>query len=149
MRNPIFFPCLLFIFLYLLIAGCTESQDLITPTHFTRVPAVQNLQGAIGATPSGKRQILVTWTYDTQNSNIRSWDLTRSIDDTASAAYVALEIISKPSAGFPSYSDTSAILQNDGFIFDSLDVYYKIIPNGNDNFIGKPSDPLHIVVRKQ
>jgi hypothetical protein len=149
MRNSIFFPCLLFIFLYLLIAGCTESQDLITPTHFTRVPAVQNLQGAIGATPSGKRQILVTWTYDTQNSNIRSWDLTRSIDDTAAAAYVPLEIISKPSAGFHLYSDTSAILQNDGFIFDSLDVYYRIIPNGNDNFIGKPSDPLHIVVRKQ
>ncbi|MEX2088576.1 MAG: hypothetical protein WEB62_02355 [Bacteroidota bacterium] len=149
MRNSIFFPCLPFIFLYLLIAGCTESQDLITPTHFTRVPAVQNLQGAIGATPSGKRQILVTWTYDTQNSNIRSWDLARSIDDTAGAAYVPLEIISKPALGFPSYSDTSAIIQNDGFIFDSLDVYYKIIPNGNDNFIGKPSDPLHIVVRRQ
>ena len=149
MRNSIFFPCLPFIFLYLLIAGCTEPQDLITPTHFTRVPAVQNLQGAIGATPSGKRQILVTWTYDTQNSNIRSWDLTRSIDDTAAAAYVPLEIISKPAFGFPSYSDTSAIIQNDGFIFDSLDVYYKIIPNGGDNFIGQPSDPLHVVVRKQ
>src|SRR3990172_731835 len=110
MRNSIFFPCLPFIFLYLLVAGCTEPQDLITPTHFTRVPAVQNLQGAIGATSSGKRRILVTWTFDAQNTNIRSWDLTRSIDDTAAAAYVPLEIISKPAFGFPSYSDTSAII---------------------------------------
>ena len=75
--------------------------------------------------------------------------MTRSIDDTAAAAYVPLEIISKPAFGFPSYSDTSAIIQNEGFIFDSLDVYYKIIPNGGDNFIGQPSDPLHVVVRKQ
>lgn len=149
MKITTFFTCLTFIFLYLFfVEGCTEPQEIITPSHFTRVPDVLNLQGTMGVTPSGRRQIIVIWTYDTQNTNIRSWDLTRSINDTSAAAYVPLEIIRKPSFGFPSYIDTSGTLQNQAIQADSLDVYYKIIPNGNDNFVGKPSDVLHVIIHK-
>ncbi|HAV22112.1 MAG TPA: hypothetical protein DCX46_01165 [Bacteroidetes bacterium] len=148
-RKSILFICLQAIFLYLFfVAGCSEPQDLVTATHVTRVPEVQNLQGSVGFTSSGKRLILVTWLYDPRNANIRSWDLTRSINDTSVASYVPLEIIRKPTAGFPSYQDTSGSLQNSSFTADSLDVYYKIIPNGTDNFVGKPSDVLHVIIRK-
>lgn len=141
------FACLVFNFFYLLLQGCSEPQDLITPSHFTRVPKVLNLQGVVGFSLSGKRVIIVSWEYDSTNTDIRSWDVTRSINDTAAAAYIPLEIVRKPASGYPSYSDSSGSLQN--IVTDSLDVFYKIIPNGIiNNFVGQPSDVLHIILRK-
>jgi hypothetical protein len=142
-----FFACLSVIFLYLLVQGCTEPQELITPTHVTRVPKVLNLQATVGITITGKRLVLLTWQYDTTNGNIRSWDITRSINDTAAAAFIPLEIVRKPAAGYPSYSDSSGSLQT--FTADSLELYYRVIPNGiTDNFVGQPSDLLHVILRK-
>jgi hypothetical protein len=141
--------CLFIIFSYLLIEGCTEPEDLIAPTHFTRVPKVLNLQGTISFTATGKRQLLVTWEFDTLSANIRSWDITRSINDTSIVNFVPLEIIRKPTSGFPFYSDTSASFQSAFMTADSLDVYYRTIPNGIiNNFIGQPSDVLHMIVRR-
>lgn len=149
MKKSAIFACLTSIFLYLLVQGCTEPQDLITPTHFTRVPKVLNLQAAIGLTVSGKRLVLVTWEYDISNANVRSWDITRSLNDTSAGAFVPLEIIRKPAVGFPSYFDSSAVLQGQYMVTDSIDVYYKVIPNGIlNNFVGQPSDVLHVIVRR-
>jgi hypothetical protein len=144
------FVCLLVILLYLLLVeGCTKPEELLTPTHMTLVPTVLRLQGAIGLTPTGKRQLLITWEYDTLNTNLRSWDITRNINDTTIANFVPLEIIRKPAAGFPFYSDTIATFQSDYMAVDSLDVYYRVIPNGIiSNFVGQPSDVLHMIVRR-
>jgi hypothetical protein len=143
------FICLLVILLYLLIEGCTKPEDLITPTHLTLVPSVRHLQGTIGVTPSGKRQLFVTWEYDSLNTNIRSWDITRNINDTSIVNFVPLEIIRKPAAGYPFYSDTIATFQSANMTTDSLDVYYQVIPNGIiNNFVGQPSDVLHMIVRR-
>lgn len=148
-KQVLFSSCLLVIFLYLFIEGCTKPEDLITPTHFTLVPKVLNLQGTISSTPTGKRQLLITWEYDTSNTNIRSWDMTRNINDTSIVNFVPLEIIRKPAAGFPFYSDTSATFQSANMDVDSLDIYYRVIPNGIiNNFVGQPSDVLHMIVRR-
>ena len=146
---PIFL-CLLGILLYLLLVeGCTKPEDLLTPTHLTLVPKVLHLQGTIGFTPSGKRQLLITWEYDTLNTNIRSWDITRNISDTTTGNFVPLEIIRKPAAGYPFYSDSIATFQSANMDRDSLDVYYRVIPNGIiNNFVGQPSDVLHMIVRR-
>lgn len=141
-----FFTCLLFNFFYLFFQGCADPQDLITPTHFTRVPSVTNLQAATGYTPTGKRLVLVSWHYDTLNANIRSWDVTRNVNDTSIATFIPLQIVRKPDQGYPSYADTSGTLQT--FVADSVELYYRIIPNGGDNFVGPPSDILHVIVRK-
>lgn len=148
MKKNKFFTCLLFIFSVLFNEGCTEPQDLIAPNHFTRVPPVLHLQGTVGSVPSGKRQILLTWEYDTLNVNIRTWDIARSINDTSSGAFVPLEIVRKSVSGYPLYSDTSGVLQSQNISTDSLDIFYKVTPNGMDNFVGQPSDVLHIIVRK-
>ena len=143
------FVCLLAIFLYLELEGCAKPEDLITPTHLTRVPEVLRLQGTIGTTPTGKRQLLITWEYDSLNTNIRSWDITRNINDTTIVNFVPLEIIRKPAAGFPFYADTIATFQSAYMTTDSLDVYYRVIPNGiTNNFVGKPSDVLHMIIHK-
>jgi hypothetical protein len=151
MKKPApIFICLLVILLYLLLEGCTKPEDLLTPTHLTLVPKVLNLRGTIGVTPTGKRQLLIKWEYDTLSTNIRSWDITRNINDTTSDNYVPLEIISKPTRGYPSYSDTIATFQNSFMTTDSLNVYYRVIPNGIiNNFVGQPSDVLLMIVRKK
>jgi len=150
MKKPGFLLiCLLVILLYLLLEGCTKPEDLLTPTHLTLVPNVVHLQGTIGVTPSGRRQLLITWEYDTLNTNIRSWDITRNISDTTSENFVPLEIIRKPAGGFPFYSDTIATFQSANMGTDSLDVYYRVIPNGIiNNFVGQPSDVLHMIIRR-
>ena len=148
-KRGLFSICLLAIFLYLLVEGCAKPEELVAPTHFTRVPKVSNLQGTIGVTPTGKRQLLITWEYDTLGTNLRSWDITRNINDTTSANFVPLEIIRKPATGYPFYSDTSATFQSAYMATDSLDVYYRVIPNGiTNNFVGQPSDVLHMIVRR-
>ena len=148
-KQSVFYVCLLVIFLYLLIEGCTQPEDLIAPTHFTRVPIVKNLQGTIGTTPTGKRQLLITWEYDTLSTNLRSWDITRNINDTSIVNFVPLEIIRKPVTGYPFYGDSSATFQSAFMTTDSLDVYYRVIPNGIiNNFVGQPSDVLHMIVRR-
>jgi hypothetical protein len=147
MTNKQIFTCLIVIFLYLLIQGCTQPEDLITPVHLTLVPNVQNLQGLVDYTVTGKRMVLLTWRFDSTNTNIRSWDITRSLGDTAAGAYIPLEIVRKPVSGFPFFSDSSGSLQN--IVADSLDVYYIVIPNGIiNNFIGQPSDVLHLILKK-
>ena len=138
-----FFTCLLFNFLYLFSGGCTDPRDLVSPNHFTRVPGVMNLQGSVGYTSSGRRQVLLTWQYDTTNTNIRSWDVTRSVSDTAIVQFVPLEIVRRQISVSPFYIDSTATLQS--FSADSVDLYYRLIPNGGDNYIGPPSDILHIV----
>jgi hypothetical protein len=146
--TPIFI-CLFVILLYLFLEGCTKPEDLLTPTHFALVPKVLHLQGTVGLTPSGKRQLLITWEYDTLNTNIRSWDITRNISDTTITNFVPLEIIRKPAGGYPFYSDTIAAFQNAYMTTDSLDVYYQVIPNGIiNNFVGQPSDVLHMIIRR-
>lgn len=145
MKKTHFFICVLLNFFYLFFEGCTDPQDLITPTHFTRVPGVTNLQGSVGYTAGGRRHVLLTWNYDTTNSNIRSWDVSRSIDDTAIVQFIPLEIVRRPVSGYPFFVDSSGTLQN--VIVDSLELYYRIIPNGGDNYIGLPSDILHLILR--
>jgi hypothetical protein len=148
-KQSVFSVCLLAIFLYLLLEGCSKPEDLVAPTHFDRVPKVQNLQGTIGVTPTGKRQLLITWEYDTLGTNLRSWDITRNINDTSIVNFVPLEIIRKPVAGYPFYSDTIATFQSSFMTTDSLDVYYRVIPNGIiNNFVGQPSNVLHMIVRR-
>jgi len=139
--------CLAGLFSYLVITGCTDPLDLIDPIHLTFVPNIQNLQAAVGSTPTGKRRVVLTWQYDTLNTNIRTWDVQRAIDDTTLAELNFLELVRKPAFGYPLYIDSSAQLQN--IQLDSLDIYYRVIPNGDlRNYIGEPSGILHVIVRR-
>jgi hypothetical protein len=150
MRTTLF-GCLLLIFLYFVLGGCTDPSSLpAIPEHYTLVPSVDNLQAIVGISTTGKRMIVLSWRYDTTNTNIRSWDVLRTITDTSQGAYLIEQSILKPSQGYPSYIDQSEKLQ---FLEtpspDSIDVYYRVVPNGQTRgYTGKPSDNLHVVVYK-
>jgi len=116
---------LLLIFFY----GCDKPRDLITPTHINRVPEVKNLRVEVGRTASGKRLVLLNWDYE-DNGNLREWEVYRALRDTAGGNYSFLQ----PPVKIPSYADSTI----PNFVEDSIWVYYKVIPVGNDRFLGKP-----------
>ncbi|OGU71643.1 MAG: hypothetical protein A3H45_06905 [Ignavibacteria bacterium RIFCSPLOWO2_02_FULL_55_14] len=139
--------CVVGLFLYLGVGGCTEPEGLITPTHLTSVPNVQDLQAATGVSRTGKRYVLLIWRYDTLNTNIRSWDVERLENDSATVKLEFFDLVRKPTWGFPWYADSSARLQS--FEEDSIEFYYRIIPTGlNNNFVGEPSKIVHVLVRR-
>lgn len=143
--------CFLTMFLYFVLSGCTDPASLpAVPEHYTLVPSVDYLQASVGKSKSGKHMVVLAWHYDTLNTNIRSWDIYRTITDTAQGAYRIEGSLLKPSRGFPAFADSSGELQ---FLDipspDSIDVYYRVIPNGQTRgFVGKPSDNLHVIVYK-
>lgn len=143
--RPLVLTCLAGLFSYLLVAGCTEPIDIVDPIHLTFVPEVLELQAHVGSTTGGKRRVLLTWLYDSLNTNIRTWDIQRAINDTTLVALSFLDFVRKPDAGYPIYVDSSSQFQT--IQADSLDVYYRVIPNGNLlNFVGRPSAILHVIV---
>jgi hypothetical protein len=88
---------------------------------------------------------MLTWQYD--STNLRSWDVQRAINDTATTSLAFQELVPKPTSGYPVYVDSTGQLQS--FIADSLDLYYRIVPNGiRDNFIGEPSRRLRVILRR-
>jgi hypothetical protein len=149
MRIPVFTPlvvtCLAGLFSYLVGAGCTEPVGIVEPIHLTFVPEVQDLQAHVGLTSGGRRRVLLTWRYDTLNTNIRTWDLQRSINDTTIASLSFVDFVRKPDSGYPFYVDSSSQFQ--AIQPESLDVYYRVIPNGDlRNYVGRPSAILHVIV---
>ncbi len=139
--------CLLLIFSYLGAAGCTDPLDLIEPVHLTSVPKVEQFQASLGITKGGKRSVLLAWTYDSSQTNLRSWDVQRTVNDTAEASLSFWDLVARPISGFPYYVDSSGTLQN--FTSDSLDLYYRVLPNGmTGNFVGEPSPRLRVIVRQ-
>ncbi len=149
--KKVFWGCLLTVFLYLSLSGCTDPASIPeVPQHYTYVPTVDQLQGATSRTRSGKRQVVLTWQFDTTNTNIRSWDIRRTITDTTEAEFRIEGSVLKPAFGYPAFVDSSDDLQFlDITSPDSVDVYYRIIPNGNlRSYVGKRSETLHILLYK-
>ncbi len=102
---------------------------MITPTHIGRVPDVKNLSASVGKTPTGKYLVLLNWGYD-DNGNLREWEVYRALRDTAGGNYSFLQ----PPVKIPSYADSTI----PAFAEDSIFVYYKVVPVGNDRFLGRP-----------
>ncbi len=115
--------------IFVIISGCDKPRDLITPTHIGRVPDVKNLNATVGKTSTGKYLVLLKWNYD-DNGNLREWEVYRALRDTAGGNYSFLQ----PPVKIPSYADSTI----PNFVEDSIFVYYKVIPVGNDRFLGKP-----------
>jgi hypothetical protein len=143
--RPLVVTCLAGLFSYLVGAGCTDPIGIVDPIHITFVPEVQQLQAHVGSTSAGKRRVMLTWRYDTLNTNIRTWDIQRAVNDTIIANLSFLDFIRKPDFGYPIYVDSSSQFQD--LQSDSLDVYYRVIPNGElRNYVGRPSAILHVIV---
>jgi hypothetical protein len=87
----------------------------------------------------GRPSIFLSWKYE-DNGNLQNFEVWRSLIDTALAPYIPLQ----PSTTSPSYVDSTLPP-----VSDTLNVYYYIVGNGKDRFVGRPSDTIQIVMRKQ
>lgn len=124
-----FSVCLSVLLMFLFFYGCDKPRELITPIHIGRVPDVKNLRARVDTTRTGKYLVLLNWEYE-DNGNLREWEVYRVLRDTAGGNYSFLQ----PPVKTPSYGDSTVPT----FVEDSIWVYYKVIPVGNDRFLGKP-----------
>lgn len=129
MPKALFPSLLLAISIFTLFYGCDKPRELITPTHIGRVPEVKNLTAKVDTTITRKYLVLLNWEYD-DNGNLREWEIYRALRDTTGGNYSFLQ----PPVKTTSYADSTI----PSFVEDSIWVYYKVIPVGNDRFLGKP-----------
>jgi len=126
LKKPLLLPI---VPIFILFHGCDKPKELITPTHIGRVPEVKNLSTKVDTTKTGKYLVLLNWEY-TDNGNLREWEIYRALRDTTGGNYSFLQ----PPVKTPNYADSTI----PSFAEDSIWIYYKVIPVGNDRFLGKP-----------
>jgi hypothetical protein len=148
MRTTPFFSCLVAIIVYFSLTGCSDPQSPPEAYHYTRVPQAKNLQAVYQKTPSGKRTLRVSWEFDTLNLNLRSWDFDRATIDTAKDFWKTLLYVNRSTFlhGYPFVVDSSSELQDSSP--DSIRIFYRLRPNGGDNFVGPLSDILLVTLYK-
>jgi hypothetical protein len=122
-------------FLLLLGYACNTPQDIISPSHYTRVPAVTELKAVQDTTLSGKYRIALTWGI-TQTTNLRSFEVYRT--SGTPTKFTALQ----PQVSVQSFVDSIAVT-----ITDSVKLFYYVVPTGQDLFVGKNSDTITVTLK--
>ncbi len=132
--------------LILLIAGCSKTEDLISPYHFSIIPKVTNFKlVAVDTTFTGKRRVVMSWEMP-DTSNLRYFEIYRSQKNPDNYKIIV--------SNYQRYVFADSALPT---ITDSLRLFYLIYPIGTKtdirtgvkvSFIGPPSDTLVVIVKK-
>lgn len=135
-------PVLIFV-----ISGCSKTEDLISPYHFSIIPKVTNLKvDAIDTTQTGKRRVVMSWEMP-DTSNLRFFEIYRSQKNPDNFKIIV--------SNYKDYVFADSVLPA---ITDSLRLFYLVYPIGTKtdvrtgtkvSFIGPPSDTLIVTVKKQ
>jgi len=131
-KNSIIIITMLMGSLYLF--SCSKAEDIISPTHYTRVPRPVNLSISYDTTSTGNYRVNINWTVESTN-NLKDFEIFRSTND---AAFFFL------SGGINStnYIDTTLSNAND------YTLSYFVNGRGIDRFVGQSSDTIKITVKK-
>ncbi len=125
------------IFLILIILyGCAKPEDVISPTHYDRVPQPKNLSAQIDTTASGKNKITLTW--GAEGSNIKDFTVYRAINQSTDFSSIALGLTDKI------YTDTTNQINS----ADTLNIFYYINTKGKDSFYSQNSDTIQVALKK-
>ena len=134
MKN-IFTAFLLILAATLHLNSCGKAEDIITPTHYSRVPRAVNLSISYDTTSTGKYRVMINWTAETTN-NLKDFEIYRSINKSnfffLSGGITTTKYIDSSNAG----------------TVDSLNLAYFVNGRGIDRFIGQSSDTIKILVTK-
>ncbi len=126
-----------FALIYLFIFGCSGPEDVISPTHYTRVPKAENLSAAVDTTDSGNHRVTLNWSVRS-TTNLRDYEVNRSYEKR-DETFVGLS----PKTTNTTYVDTTIKAFE-----DTLIVYYRIVASGFDRFVGEPSEILEVTIIK-
>jgi len=137
---------LLITVIFLLITGCSKTEDLISPYHFSVVPKVTNFKlVAVDTTFTGKRRVVMSWEIP-DTSNLKYFEVYRSQKNPDNYKIIV--------SNYKNYVFADSVLPT---ITDSLRLYYLVYPIGTKtdirtgtkvSFIGPPSDTLIVTVKK-
>ncbi|MEJ5305899.1 MAG: hypothetical protein WHV63_08130 [Ignavibacteria bacterium] len=138
---------LIIFILTLLVMGCSKTEDLISPYHFSIVPKVTNFKvDAVDTTLSGKRRVVMSWEL-ADTSNLRYFEIYRSQKNPDNFKIIV--------SNYQKYTFADSVLPT---VTDSLRLYYLVYPIGTKtdirtgvkvSFIGPPSDTLIVTLKKQ
>lgn len=117
------------------IISCGEAEEIISPSHYSRVPRAVNLTASYDTSATGKYRVSIYWSAESSN-NLKDFEIYRSVNSGnfffLSGGVTATSFIDS------SYSNTS----------DSLDLAYYVNGRGLDRFVGQSSEIVRIIVKK-
>jgi hypothetical protein len=130
-----------FIVVLMLLTGavqfisCGEAEDIITPSHYSRVPRAINLTASYDTSATGNYIVSINWSVESSN-NLKDFEIYRSVNSSnfffLSGGIAGSNFIDS------SYSNTT----------DSLDLAYYVNGRGLDRFVGQSSEIVRIIVKK-
>ncbi|NWF87911.1 MAG: hypothetical protein HXY50_00450 [Ignavibacteriaceae bacterium] len=130
MKNIILSISLLFS--TLLILSCGEAEDIITPTHYSRVPRPTNLSISFDTTSTGKYRVQINWQVNS-TENLKDFEIYRSVNN---GGFFFL---------FGGITSTSYVDSTNSKATDSLKLAYFVNGRGIDRFVGQSSDTIRII----
>lgn len=137
---------LFFLVVIISLIGCSKTEDLISPYHFSIIPKVSNFNlVAVDTTLTGKRRVVMSWEIS-DTTNLRYFEIYRSQKNPDNFKIIVSNYMNYV------FADSSLPTIN-----DSLRLYYLVFPIGTKtdirtgvkvSFIGPPSDTLVVTVKK-
>lgn len=122
------------LFFSLILIACSEKEEIISPTHYDRVPKPNWGTINVDTTATGKLSITLNWSVSSPEK-VRDYDLYRAVNNPTS-------FVSRTAA-------TSTLVDS---LFDvnadSIRLYYYVAAKGLDRFVGEPSDIIEIFATK-
>jgi hypothetical protein len=119
----------------ILIYSCGKADDIITPTHYSRVPKPINLTASFDTTSTGKYRVRINWEVESTD-NLKDYEIYRGINN-GNLFFLF--------GGINSTSYTDSTLSSST---DSLKLAYFVNGRGIDRFVGQSSDTIKIIVTK-
>lgn len=119
----------------LFFTSCNKAEDIISPTHYARVPRAVNLTISYDTTNTGKYRIILNWGVESTN-NLKDFEIYRSTNQTNYFFLVG-------GVAATNYIDSSLSVTN-----DTLKLGYFVNGRGIDRFVGQSSDTAKITVTR-
>lgn len=133
MRN-IFTTFVLILLAALYLISCGKAEDVVSPSHYTRVPRAENLSVGYDTSATGKYRVSINWSV-ASNNNLKDFEIYRSINN-ASYFFLVGGVTDL------NYIDSSLANTSD------YSLAYFINGRGTDRFVGQSSDTIKITVTK-
>src|SRR3972149_9366019 len=133
MKN-IFTTILLFLAGSFYLTSRGVAVDIISPTHYSRVPRAVNLSISYDTTSTGKYLVMINWAVESTN-NLKDFEIYRSVNNS-NFFFLFGGMTSA------NYVDSSLTNTSD------YSLAYFVNGRGIDRFVGQSSDTIKISVTK-
>lgn len=133
MKN-IFTTFLVILTVILYLNSCGKAEDILTPSHYLRVPRAVNLTISYDTSATGKYRVILGWGVESTN-NLKDFEIYRSVNN--SNYFFLTGGITLTNFMDSSLSNTS-----------DYSLGYFINGRGIDRFVGQSSDTIKITVTK-